>query len=154
MSSTADQNLEWDIVLVGGEDQVQIHASSQLLCMASKPFSEMPGLHFKKEQPHAASTRKEIPLPVDKLSAVRIMCNMIHHQIDETGPVPTAAELCDLGIVADRYDCTRATGLAAREWIQLTSAHDTSDLGLLLISASIYALLEAFYKILVSLVLG
>jgi hypothetical protein len=154
MSSTTDQGLDWDIVLVVGEDQVQIHASSQLLCMASKPFSKMLGPHFKEGQPHAASTEKKIPLPADKPSAIRIMCNIIHHQIDGTGPVPTAAELCDLAIVADKYDCTRATGLAARAWMQPTFAHDTSDLGLLLISASIYALSEAFYKISASLVLG
>jgi hypothetical protein len=153
MSSTADQDLEWDIVLVVGEDHAQIHASSQLLCVASKPFSKMLGPHFKEGQPHAASTEKEIPLPADKPSAIRIMCNIIHHQIDGTGPVPTAAELCDLAIVADKYDCTRATGLAAKAWIQPISVHDTCDLGLLLISASIYALPEAYYKILASLVL-
>jgi hypothetical protein len=154
MSSTAGQDLEWDIVLIVGEDQVQIHASSQILCMASKPFSKMLGPHFKEGQPHAGSTEKELPLPADKPSAIRIMCDIIHHQVDGTGLVPTAAEICDLAIVADKYDCTRATGLAAKAWIQPTSAHDTSDLGLLLISASIHALPEAFYKISASLVLG
>ena len=144
MLFTADESHEWDIVLVVGEDQMQIYASSQILCMASKPFSKMLGPHFKEGQPHAALTMKEIPLPADKPSAVRLMCNIIHHQIDGTGPVPTAAELCDLAIVADKYDCTRATGLAAKTWIQPTSAHDTCDLGLLLISASIHALPEAF----------
>lgn len=154
MSSTADEKYEWDIVLVVGEDQVQIYAASQILCMASKPFSKMLGPHFKEGQPHTTFTKKEIPLPADQPSAIRIMCDIIHHQIDGTGPVPTAAELCDLAIVADKYDCTRATGLAAKAWIQPTSAHDTRDLGLLLISASIHALPEAFYKISASLVLG
>ena len=137
-----------------GEDQVQIHASSQLLCMASKPFSKMLGPHFKEGQPHAAFTKKEIPLPADKPSAIRIMCDIINHQINGTGPVPNAAEFCDLAIVADKYDCTRATGLAAKAWLQPTSAHNICDLGLLLISASIHALPEAFYKISASLVLG
>jgi hypothetical protein len=154
MSPTTDQNLECDIILVVGEDQVRISASSQLLCVTSKPFCKMLGPDFKEGQSHNAPTGKEISLPADKPSAVRTMCDIIHHRINGTGPVPTAGDLCDLAIVSDKYDCTGATGLAARAWIQPTSAHDTSDLGLLLISASIYALQEAFYKISTSLVLG
>jgi hypothetical protein len=154
MSSTTDQDLEWDIILVVGEDQVRVSASSQILCIASEPFSKMLGPNFKEGQCDDASTGKEIPLPADKPSAVETMCSIIHHRIDGAIPAPTAANLCDLAIVSDKYDCTRATGLAARAWIQPTSAHNTNDLGLLLISASIYALPEAFYNISASLVLG
>lgn len=154
MSPTTDQNPGWDIILVVGEDQVRTSASSQLLCMASKPFSKMLGPNFKEGQSDDGSTGREIPLPADKPSAIELMCNIIHHRIDGTVPIPTAAELCDLAIVSDKYDCTRATGLAAKAWIQPTPAHGMNDLGLLLISASIYVLPEAYYKVSTSLVIN
>lgn len=153
MSSTTDQDLSWDIILVVGEDQVRISASSQLLCIASKPFCKMLGPNFKEGQSDDGCTGKEIQLPADKPSAVELMCNIIHHRIDGSIPVPTAAEICDLAIISDKYDCTRATGLAAKAWIEPNPAHDMSDLGLLLISASTYKLPEAFYEISASLVL-
>lgn len=153
MSCTTDQDILWDIILVVGEDQVRISSSSQLLCMASKPFCKMLGPNFKEGQADDGSTGKEIQLPADKPSAVELMCNIIHHRIDGSTPVPTAAEICDLAMISDKYDCTRATGLAAKAWIQPTPAHDMSELGLLLISASMYKLPEAFYEISASLVL-
>jgi hypothetical protein len=114
MSSTTDQDLEWDIILVAGEDQVRVSASSQILCIASKPLSRMLGPNSEEGQRDDASTGKEIPLPADKPSPVETVYSIIHHQIDGAVPAPTAANLCDLAIVSDKYDCTRATGLAAR----------------------------------------
>lgn len=153
MSSTTDQDLSLDIILVVGEDQVRVSASSQLLCIASKPFRKMLGPNFKEGQSDDGCTGKEIRLPADKPSAVELMCNIIHHRVDGSIPVPTAAEICDLAVISDKYDCTRATGLAAKAWIQPNPAHDMSDLGLLLISAFTYKLPEAFYEISASLVL-
>jgi hypothetical protein len=48
MSSTTNQDLEWDIILVVGEDQVRVSALSQILCIASKPFSKMLGPNSKE----------------------------------------------------------------------------------------------------------
>jgi hypothetical protein len=154
MSSTTDQDLEWDIILVVGEDQVRVSASSQILCMASKPFSKMLGPSFKEGQPDDGSTEKEIPLPADKPSAIELMCKIIHYRIYETSHTPAAIDIHDLAIVSDKYDCTRATALAARAWIQPNSAHDANELGLFLVSASIYALPEVFYKVSISLVVN
>jgi len=154
MSSTTDQDLTCDIILVVGEDQVRISASSLLLCLASKPFSKMLGPNFKEGQSDDGSTEKEIPLPADKPSAIKLMCNIIHHRIHETSHTPAAIEIHDLAIVSDKYDCIRATALAARAWIHPNSARDTNELGLFLISASIFALPKAFYKVSTSLVLN
>ena len=154
MSSTTNQDPMWDITLVVGDDQARIAASSQVLCMSSKPFLKMLGPHFKEGQLDEASTKKHISLPADKPSAIELMCNILHHQVSGVSTVPTVADLYDLAIVADKYDCTFATGLAARAWINPTSAHDTNDLGLLLVSAFIYMLQDAFHDISALLVLG
>jgi hypothetical protein len=154
MSSTTDQDLTCDIILVVGEDQVRIFASSQLLCIASKPFSKMLGPNFKEGQSDDGSTRKVIPLLADKPSAIDLMCNIIHHRIHETSHTPAVIDIHDLAIVSDKYDCTRATALAARAWIHPDSAHGTNELRLFLISASIFALPEAFYKVSTSLVIN
>jgi hypothetical protein len=122
--------------------------------MASKPFSKMLGPNFKEGQPNDGSTGKEIPLPADKPSAIELMCNIIHHRIHETSHTPAAIEIHDLAIVSDKYDCIRATALAARAWIHPNSARDTNELGFFLISASIFALPEAFYKVSMSLVIN
>jgi hypothetical protein len=82
--------------------------------MASKPFSKMLGPNFKEGQPNDGSTGKEIPLSADKPSAIELMCNIIHHRIHETSHTPAAIEIHDLAIVSDKYDCIRATALAAR----------------------------------------
>lgn len=154
MSSATDQDPRWDITLVVGEDQSRIAATSQVLCMAPAPFLKLLGPNFKEGQPVEASTKKEISLPADKPSAIELMCNIIHHQISGASTVPAAADIYDLAIIADKYDCTFATGLAARAWIKATSAHDTNDLGLLLVSASIYMLQDAVHDISALLVLG
>jgi hypothetical protein len=154
MSPMTDEDFESDIILVVGVDRVRIPVSSSLLCIASKPFLKMLGPNFKEGQSNDAPLLKEIPLPEDKPSAITILVNIIHYRVDGTDPVPTAADLCDLAIVSDKYDCTRATGLAARAWLQPISSHNTSDLGLLVIGAAIYGIPEAFYKISTSLVLG
>jgi hypothetical protein len=79
MPSTTDQGLTFDIILVVGEDQVRISASSLLPCSASKPFSKMLGPNFKEGRSDDESTVKEILLPADKPSAIELMCNIIHH---------------------------------------------------------------------------
>lgn len=154
MSVPEGQDLQRDIILVVGEDEVRIAASSQFLCLVSKPFSKMLGPNFKEGQPGDATTKKEISLPEDKPSTMERMCNIIHLQIHGSSPVPTAAELHDLAILSDKYDCVQATSLAARAWIRPSSSHNTDDLGLLLVSASIYTLPEAFDNISSSLVLN
>jgi ribosomal protein S9 len=122
--------------------------------MASKPFSKMLGPNFKEDQPNDGSTGKEIPRPADKPSAIELMCKIIHHRIHETSHTPAAIEIHDLAIVPDKYDCIRATALAARAWIHPNSARDTNELGFFLISASIFALPEAFYKVSMSFVIN
>jgi len=154
MSSTTDQDLERDIILVVGEDQARVPASSQILCMASKPFSTMLGPNFKEGQSDDGSNVKEILLPADKPSTIELMCNIIHHRIHETSHTLAAIEIHDLAIVSDKYDCIRATALAARAWIYPNSARDTNELRLFLISASMFAPPEAFYKVSTSLVIN
>jgi hypothetical protein len=113
MPSTGDEDPSGDIILVVGDDQVRISASSQLLCIASRPFSKMLGPNFKEGQPDDAGARREISLPDDKPSAIDLMCNIIHYRIHELSLAPTAAKLHDLAIVSDKYDCIQATSLAA-----------------------------------------
>jgi hypothetical protein len=154
MSSTTDQNLTCDIILVVGEDQVRISASSLLLCMALKPFSKMLGPNFKEGQSNDGSTGKEIPLLADKPSTIELMCNIIHCRIRETSHTPAAIEIHDLAIVSDKHDCIRATALAARVWIHPNSARDTNEPGHFLISAFMFALPKAFYKVSTSLIIN
>lgn len=152
-TGTADIDPEGDIVLVVSNDKVRIFASSCLLCIASKPFAKMLGPNFKEGQIDKASNRREISLPDDKSSAMEILCNILHHR-HQASFLPKATDVYDLAILADKYDCIQATALAAAAWIQPNPAHDARDLGLLLISASIYGLPEAFYKTSASLILG
>ena len=48
--------------------------------VTSKPFPKMLGPYSKDEQPHGASTEKDIPLLADKPSVIRIMCDIIRPQ--------------------------------------------------------------------------
>lgn len=143
---------EGDIVLVVGNDKVRIFAPSCLLCIASRSFARMLGPNFKEGQIDKASTRKEISLP-DESSAMEILCNILHHR-HSASFFPKATDVSDLAILADKYDCIGATALAAAAWIQPNSAQDARDLGLLLSSASMYGLPEAFFKTSASLIWG
>jgi hypothetical protein len=75
---------------------VRVSASSQILCIVSKPFSKMLGPNFKEGQSDDGSTKKEIPLPADKPSAIELMCNIIHYRIHETSHTPAAINIHDL----------------------------------------------------------
>jgi hypothetical protein len=77
---------------------VRVSASSQILCMASKPFSKILGPNFKEGQSDNGSTEKEIPLLADKPSAIEL--------IHEPSHTLAAIDIHDLAIVSDRYDCT------------------------------------------------
>lgn len=95
IAGTAGKDSEGDIVLVVGNDQVRIFASSCHLSIASKPFARMLGLNFKEGHIDKASTRREISLPGDKSSAMEILCSMIHHRY-QASFMPTATDVYGL----------------------------------------------------------
>lgn len=154
MPSIGNEDPQGDIVLVVGHDQVQIPVSSQLLCMASRPFSKMLGPSFREGQPDKAVTVKEVSLPDDKPSATELMCNIIHHRIHDPSLAPTAAELHDLAIVSDKYDCIQAISLAATAWIQPDATQHISNLGMLMATAFMLKLSAPFYRVTKTLILG
>jgi hypothetical protein len=154
MSSSWHEEFSGDTIFVVGNDQVRISVSSQLLCVASKPFSKMLGPDFSEGQPDKADTIREISLPDDKPSATKLMCDIIHHRIHDPSLAPTAAELHDLAIVSDKYDCIQAISLAATAWIQPDATQHISELGMLMATAFMLKLSAPFYRVTKTLILG
>jgi hypothetical protein len=52
MSSTTDQNLTCDIILVVGEDQVRISASSLLLCWERDTTTSRQAFYYRADVQH------------------------------------------------------------------------------------------------------
>ena len=118
MLSTRDKDPSGDIILVVWNDKVRISTLSQVLRIASRPFSKMLGSNFKEEQPDDADTRKEILLPDDKLSVIDSMRNIIHYRVHEPTLAPTVAKLNDYAIVSEKHDCIQTISLTTIAWIQ------------------------------------
>jgi hypothetical protein len=145
MPSTGDEDPSGDAILVVGNDQVRISASSQLLRIASRSSSKMLGSNFKEGQPDDADTREEISLPDDKLSVIDLMFNIIHYRIHETSLAPTVAKLHDDAIVSDKHDCIQATSLKTTAWIQPDVNQHLYNLGMLMVIVFIFIHREAFH---------
>ncbi|SMR62275.1 unnamed protein product [Zymoseptoria tritici ST99CH_1A5] len=114
----------------------------------------MLGPNFLEGQEQDDHDSKQVMLPDDKPVAMEMMCNIIQHRNGNLPPRPTAMEIYDLAIAADKYDCVMATSLAARAWMQLDSVSNAHDLGLFMLAAYIYAFPEIFFQVTARLVLS
>ena len=109
-----------DVILVVGEEALNIQVSSHVLGLASTVFKAMFKSNF--QEGYRINVTKESPvsilLPEDDPAAVSLTCKILHHQIDHTLENPSLPLLSKLANFCDKYDCIRSIRPLAHQWIQ------------------------------------
>lgn len=105
-----------DVVLVLKND-IELQVSSKALSLASTVFKAMFGPQFQEGQDLSASSPKRISLPDDDGAAMTTLCNILHHQTDRVTDSPNSPALVGIGILCDKYDCSKALKPWARTWL-------------------------------------
>ncbi|KAF2209640.1 hypothetical protein CERZMDRAFT_100423 [Cercospora zeae-maydis SCOH1-5] len=100
------------------EWSTEIIVSSVVLSLASPVFKVMLGPHFKEGATLASGEKLELPLPDDDAQAMLTICQVIHMRAVSCSP-PTAKQLLNIALLADKYDCRLALSYAMGEWIQI-----------------------------------
>lgn len=78
----------------------------------------MLGSQFKEGRELEANATIDLPLPEDDLSAMAVICEILHHQYDRSkqGPLDYAL-ISKIALAADKYDCVTALKAYAECWI-------------------------------------
>ncbi|KAK5726164.1 hypothetical protein LTR17_012979 [Elasticomyces elasticus] len=103
---------EGDVKLVL-QNGTRVRVSSVVLSLASPVFKKMLGPHYLEGQaPRSAEQPKEVQLPDDDPNAMGKMLALLHfHDADTRIAVISPAELANLAVAVDKYDCVTALAL-------------------------------------------
>ncbi|MCJ1239782.1 hypothetical protein MMC14_007780, partial [Varicellaria rhodocarpa] len=83
-----------------------------------------------------AFEKQSIPLPNDDLEAFTILCNILHHRTFEVPKELAIDRLENLGVICDKYDCTRVFEIWSTMWLNpWIESHPSGDLNKLLLVA-------------------
>ncbi|KAF2167719.1 hypothetical protein M409DRAFT_21871 [Zasmidium cellare ATCC 36951] len=127
-----------DVVLVCGSAAcTKLRVESKVLALASPVFQAM----FDEKKFHEGTTLAsygfvEIALPDDDPLPTKTICQVLHMRFNVLGEHLRPKDLVDIGIVADKYDCSRALSGPAYFWFsRLVDAVDDSGRTQLFIAA-------------------
>ncbi|KAK5674445.1 hypothetical protein LTS10_012833 [Elasticomyces elasticus] len=103
---------EGDVILIL-QNGLRVRASSVVLSLASPVFKKMLGPHYLEGQvPRSAEQPKEVQLPDDDPNALNMLLALIHFQDpDKKKALISPAELANLAVAVDKYDCITALAL-------------------------------------------
>jgi hypothetical protein len=136
-----------DVILVVGPEKVKLRVYSLFLKAASKPFSAMFGPDWKEGRNLLGRDGPvELHLPEDNVTAMKVVCAIIHHQNKMVPQTLAASDVLGIAITADKYDCVDALKFAAGSWLQPRGSK-ADDLMLLAAAAYLFHNAEAFKKI-------
>ncbi|KAE9376314.1 hypothetical protein N431DRAFT_501229 [Stipitochalara longipes BDJ] len=117
-----------DVILSLGD--VSLLISSKVLSVASPVFRVMFGPHFQEGEALSRSNSTApavIPLLDDDPTAMKILCQVLHHQTEapyELFAAENISGLRNLATVSDKYSCAGAVSLATNAWIQAVETQE------------------------------
>ena len=117
--------------------------SSKVLSLASPVFAALVGPGFREGNNIQRGDCPVIELLDDDPAAMSIVCNLLHFRYD---PVPThlaPAQLGKLGVLCDKYDCSKPVLPWSQKWLSKHKEAPFADLGHMLLAA--YKLDDADY---------
>lgn len=143
-----DPNGDTILELSGLNGKISLLVSSKVLTLASPVFSRMFNSRFKESSSKSSTSEiATIPLPDDNAEIFLILCNSVHHRVDE---VPRKLDLdClqNLAITCDKYDCTNTLTPWISMWFHAWSgSHTEKDLTKLLFAAYVLDIPDAFSR--------
>ena len=93
-------------------------------------------------------------MPDDDAKAMIFICNVIHHRNDTLPDVLQPAELADIAVAADKYDCLLTLKFAMNQRLDWEELVTFSSLGSVLIAAYVFDNSNAFKRVTRRLVTG
>jgi hypothetical protein len=142
-----------DIILEVGRPDGKTHllVASCCLALASPVFNKMLDSQFREGVDNRSTPGRPflIPLPEDDADALTLLCNVIHHRMDDVARSPSLTCLKSLAIVCDKYDCASVFAAWGELWLRthIESSTGAKNLNDLLFVAYVLDLPEAFERI-------
>ncbi|OAP54365.1 hypothetical protein AYL99_11466 [Fonsecaea erecta] len=130
-------------------DHERLRISSKVLSLASPVFNVMLRSGFKEGNVQTTDdSPRVIPLPEDDLEAFKLVCRVIHFQLDHIPQELKIESLEKLALVCDKYQCTVAMRHCAALLLQrLSDTYVASELNRQLLVAFLLDLPTAFSDI-------
>lgn len=132
------------------DEKVHLLVSSKVLALASSAFAAMFSSKFKEGLSNdGASEKAPICLPDDDVDAFTVICNVIHHRVDEVPENLPLSCLKNVAMICDKYDMTRSLMGWNIVWLRagLESSSAPEDFSKLLLVAYIFDIPTMFSKI-------
>ncbi|KIW82528.1 hypothetical protein Z517_05555 [Fonsecaea pedrosoi CBS 271.37] len=127
----------------------RLRTSSKVLSLASPVFAAMlrPGFREGTVR-NTEDNLRVVPLPDDDLDAFKLVCRVIHFQLDQIPQELEIDSLEKLALVCDKYQCTVALRHCAALWLQsLSDTYVAAQLNRQLLVAYLLDLPTAFSDI-------
>lgn len=141
-----------DIVLVVGCNERKLQVHSLFLKTASKVFRAILGPHFSEGQDLSSDNPKEIFLSEDDADAVQTICEVIHLRHDAASQILTGAQILQIAITADIYDCNDALKNASGYWLKHNGT-DAEELKYFMAASYLFDDAQAFKETTAALIL-
>lgn len=152
-NSVTEIATDGNVIFVVGPHKKRLQVSSFILQNASKYFRNMFGPNFSEGQGLTADIRKEILMPGDDANALEIICKILHHRNDAISESLNPAEVLEIALTADKFDCIVAMKHATTVWLSPGDVQGFSELGQLMAAAYILDNPQAFSQITLSMIL-
>jgi hypothetical protein len=136
-----------------GPDNVKLRVHSLVLKSASRTFFAMFEPTWKEGNMLGRNESTEVRLPEDNVTALRIICAVLHHRNELVPPTLTAGNILEIAIIADKYECIDALKFASQDWLQ-PRGNEAGDLMLLTAAAYLFQNAPAFKKITKAMILN
>ncbi|KAH7111808.1 hypothetical protein B0J11DRAFT_447464 [Dendryphion nanum] len=136
-----------DVVLVVGTGEKRVRVCSGVLKIASKYFTALLGPHFNEGHDIGGNEPKEVMMPYDNAKALEIICNVIHLRNDVVPKSLDSADILDIAITADKFDCIVALKHVSTIWLNPKEKETVMGLGNLMAAAYILNDPQAFSDI-------
>ncbi|KIW31444.1 uncharacterized protein PV07_03094 [Cladophialophora immunda] len=145
--ATIDIDPVGDLVIEIEDERLRI--SSKVLSLASPVFGAMLSSGFKEGSLQTVEDNPRIiPLPEDDLEAFKLICKIIHFQLDQIPQELKIDSLENLALVCDKYQCTVAMRHCAALWLQrISDTYLAAELNRQLLVAYLLDLPTAFSDI-------
>ncbi|KAH7033589.1 uncharacterized protein B0I36DRAFT_348626 [Microdochium trichocladiopsis] len=118
-----------DVILVvgSGEDMVKLRAHSVCLKLASDGFEGMFDSSVPEGQVESCESPREVAFPADTPNAMRIICQILHHQYssEDRGPL-SADDLLSVALHADRYTISWILVPYMKAWLSTCATPTTT----------------------------
>ncbi|KAI9879373.1 MAG: hypothetical protein M1830_008671 [Pleopsidium flavum] len=117
-----------DIIFVLEETELRV--SSKVLSVASAVFKAMFSPHFLEGNNLSSTSPRRISLPDDNAKAMTTLCNILHHRNNKIEQQPAPSALEQLGVLCDKYDCSKALVPWSRTWMSYYQKNSSRVIGI------------------------